>query len=59
MPGNLGNRLKTLKGVRFSHFGTLFAGMISRLDSVSDFVSILGIFDVFGHPFGECFGTDM
>ena len=37
VPGTFGNRLKTFKGIRFSHFGDLFAGMISRLDRVGGF----------------------
>ena len=59
MPGNLGNRAKTLKRVCFSHFGHPFAGMISRLDLLIDFLQILVIFDAFGHPFGECFVTNV
>ena len=35
----------------------LFAGMISRLDLVIDILLNLSICDVFGHPFGDCFGT--
>ena len=37
----------------------LFAGMISRLDIVSDLLSICWISDVFWIPFWECFGTSM
>ena len=46
-------------GMFFCTLEILFAGMISRLDLVSICSSIFEIFDVFGHPFGECFGTNM
>ena len=55
VPVNLGNRVKTLKRVRFSHFGTLFAGMISRLDLASDLLSIFLILDVFRTSFWDVF----
>ena len=38
VPGNLGNRLKTLKGYDFHTLEILFAGMISSLDRVSVFL---------------------
>ena len=37
----------------------LFAGMISRLDLLIDFLQILAMLDVFGRPFGECFGSNV
>ena len=57
VPGTLGNRLKTLKGIRFSHFGILFAGTNSKLDREGDFSWIFKIFETFGTSFGDCFGT--
>ena len=57
VPGTLGNKFKTLKGIRFSHFG----GPAWR----DDFKARLGgyllwictIFETFWVPSGECFVT--
>ena len=51
--------LKRKREYDFHTLEALFAGMISRLDSVSDFLSIFEISDVFRTPFGECFGTNL
>ena len=44
MPGNLENRAKTLKGCDFHTLDIVFAGMISRLDLLIDFLQILEVF---------------
>ena len=53
MPGKLGNKVKTLKGYDFHTLEALFAGMISRLDLMSDLLTIFEIFYVLWNFLGR------
>ena len=48
IPGTLGNRLKTLKGIRFSHFGGPFCRYDLQARSGEFVFAIFKIFNHFG-----------
>ena len=55
VPGTLGNRLKTLKGIRFSHFGGPFCRYDFQARSGDCLLSIFTIFDDLGTSFRGVF----
>ena len=56
VPGTFGNRLKTLKGIRFSHFGGPFCRYDFQARSGGCFfIAFLSIFNTFGAPFWVVF----